>query len=87
MATADWMIGYAPSAAKALSFIASGADPYRAAGWLGMSVEVLLDVYGHHHPTYLRGAARNVTAKPKRDVAVVETVVDLEARQKMMRKA
>lgn len=65
----------------------AGADPWRAAGWLGMSVEVLLDVYGHHHPTYLRGAARNVTAKPKRDVAVVETVVDLEARRKMMRKA
>ena len=31
-----------------------GADPWKAAGFLGMSVEVLLDTYGHHHPEFLR---------------------------------
>src|SRR6185295_6060016 len=34
-----------------------GADPWKASGFLGMSVEVLLDTYGHHHPEFLREAA------------------------------
>jgi hypothetical protein len=28
-----------------------GADPWQAAGYLGMSLDVLLNTYGHHHPT------------------------------------
>lgn len=32
-------------------------DPWKAAGFLEMSVEVLLDTYGHHHPEFLREAA------------------------------
>jgi integrase len=35
----------------------AGTDPYEAAGFLGMSVDTLLDVYGHHHPDYQKGAA------------------------------
>lgn len=29
-----------------------GADPFKAAGFLAMSVETLLRVYGHHHPDH-----------------------------------
>lgn len=35
----------------------AGTDPYRAAGWLAMSLEVLLDTYGHHHPDFQDEAA------------------------------
>lgn len=36
----------------------SGVDPYEAAGYLGMSVETLMDTYGHHHPDFQEKAAR-----------------------------
>jgi hypothetical protein len=47
----------------------AGADKWEAAGFLGMSVEMLDRVYGHHHPDYLPlggsfdrlSAARNST--------------------------
>jgi integrase len=35
----------------------SGVDIFEAAGFLGMSPEVLWEVYGHHHPKFQRGAA------------------------------
>ena len=39
----------------------SGVSMWRAAGFLGMSVETLDRVYGHHHPDYFvrRGGARS----------------------------
>lgn len=43
----------------------TGADPWKAAGFLGMSVQVLLDTYGHHHPDYQRDAANAITQKIK----------------------
>ena len=42
----------------------NGTDPWQAAGFLGMSVETLLRVYGHHHPDYLKDAVEKMTAKP-----------------------
>lgn len=42
----------------------NGVDKWEAAGFLGMSVEILDRVYGHHHPNHLRGAARGF--RPKR---------------------
>jgi integrase len=42
----------------------NGTDPWQAAGYLGMSVKTLLEVYGHHHPDYLRDAVSKMTAKP-----------------------
>jgi integrase len=33
-------------------------DPYEAAGYLGMSVETLMDTYGHHHVDYQQHAAK-----------------------------
>lgn len=43
----------------------NGTDAWQAAGYLGMSVETLLKVYGHHHPDYLSDAVEKMTAKPK----------------------
>lgn len=36
----------------------SKTDPYEAAGFLGMTVDTLLEVYGHHHPDYQSDAAK-----------------------------
>lgn len=36
----------------------AGTDHFEAAGYLGMSVETLLKVYGHHHPSFQSAAAR-----------------------------
>jgi integrase len=58
---------------------------WEAAGFLGMSAEVLLGTYGHHHPDFLHGAANAMTSK-HRD-AVVETVVDLESARERRQKA
>jgi hypothetical protein len=35
-----------------------GVPLWEAAGFLGMTDETLERVYGHHHPDYLRNAAR-----------------------------
>ncbi|NGO52328.1 tyrosine-type recombinase/integrase [Allomesorhizobium camelthorni] len=41
----------------------AGADPWKAAGFLGMTVDVLLSTYGHHHPDYQADAAEKMTSK------------------------
>jgi integrase len=33
-----------------------GVDPWIAAGYLGMTVETLIQNYGHHHPEHLEAA-------------------------------
>jgi hypothetical protein len=38
----------------------AGVDKWEAAGFLGMSVETLDRVYGHHHPAHLRAAAHAI---------------------------
>jgi integrase len=53
-----------------------GVPVWEAAGFLGMSPEVLQETYGHHHPDHLRGAAVAIGQKG-RVVSVAETVVDL----------
>ena len=52
-----------------------GVPIWEAAGFLGMSPEVLQETYGHHHPDYLQGAAAAIGQKG-RYVSVVESVVD-----------
>jgi hypothetical protein len=37
-----------------------GVDKWEAAGFFGMSVEMIDRVYGHHHPDNLRTAARAI---------------------------
>lgn len=34
----------------------AGVDPWEAAGFLGMTVEMLSSRYGHHHPGHLNNA-------------------------------
>ncbi len=43
----------------------TGVDPYEAAGYLGMSVETLLGVYGHHHRDFQHRAARADGRRPR----------------------
>lgn len=40
-----------------------GVDPWVAAGFLGMSLQTLLQTYGHHHPDFMRGAVDAITKK------------------------
>jgi integrase len=46
----------------------NGVDLWTAAGFLGMSVEMLQRVYGHHHPDHLRDATHGISygARAKR---------------------
>ena len=43
----------------------AGTEPWVAAGFLGMTLETLLENYGHHHPDFLAGA-RDAFARMKR---------------------
>jgi integrase len=45
----------------------NGVSMWRAAGFLGMSVETLDGVYGHHHPDYFSDAAEAIGRKPNRN--------------------
>ncbi|GLS34855.1 hypothetical protein GCM10010869_04430 [Mesorhizobium tianshanense] len=40
-----------------------GSDPWAAAGFLGMTVEMLIQTYGHHHPDYQADAAEAIVSK------------------------
>ena len=44
----------------------NGADLWQAAGFLGMTVETLQTVYGHHHPDFQQDAAEAITSAPNR---------------------
>lgn len=65
----------------------AGVPVWTAAGYLGMSVEVLVNTYGHHHPDHLRDAANAFRARPAKDVSVVESVVGQNARRTKSQKA
>jgi integrase len=61
-----------------------GVPIWQAAGYLGMSAEMLDRVYGHHSPDHLKGAAHAITGKNKANVSVVVSVVDeTQARAKL----
>ncbi|MEH2510440.1 hypothetical protein V1291_001794 [Nitrobacteraceae bacterium AZCC 1564] len=44
----------------------AGTDPWQAAGYLGMSLEVLLNTYGHHHPDHMSDAVEKIAKRPER---------------------
>jgi integrase len=50
-----------------------GTDPWEAAGYLGMSVKILIDTYGHHHPDYMKEASGAITRKRETTKRVVGT--------------
>jgi integrase len=62
-----------------------GVPIWEAAGFLGMSPEVLQDTYGHHDPDYLQGATAAIGQKGPY-VSVVETVVSLTEGRKETKK-
>lgn len=43
----------------------AGTDKWEAAGYLGMTLETLERVYGHHHPGHLRGARDALDRRPQ----------------------
>ena len=47
-------------------FMQHGTNMWVAAGYLGLTVEVLERVYGHHHPAYQAEAVENIASKAKR---------------------
>ena len=48
----------------------AGTDMWEAAGYLGMTIEMLSQRYGHHHPNHLAGAKRAFTRHRKLNKAV-----------------
>jgi integrase len=48
----------------------AGVDKWEAAGFLGMSVEMLDRVYGHHHPDHLRTAARAIGYRHRKSLPI-----------------
>jgi hypothetical protein len=55
-----------------------GVPIWQAAGFLGMSAEVLERTYGHHHPDYMRAAAHAITSKQQQNVSLVVSLVEPE---------
>ena len=45
--------------------MAAGVDVYEVSGYTGVSVEVLLSVYGHHHSDFQSKAATATGKRPK----------------------
>ena len=43
----------------------AGTDPWQVAEYLGMTLETLLEQYGHHHPDYLKGPREAFDRAPK----------------------
>jgi integrase len=59
-----------------------GVSTWEAAGFLGMSEKTLREVYGHHHPDYLRVAATAIgTKKP---ISLVNSLVKPQRRQPIL---
>jgi hypothetical protein len=48
----------------------AGVDKWEAAGFLGMTVEMLDRVYGHHHPDHLKVAARAIGYRPRQSLGI-----------------
>jgi hypothetical protein len=55
-----------------------GVPIWQAAGYLGMSAEMVERTYGHHHPEYMRAAAQAITSKQSQNVSLVIPLVKQE---------
>jgi integrase len=55
-----------------------GVPIWQAAGYLGMSAEMVERTYGHHHPEYMRAAAQAITSKQSQNVSLVIPLVKSE---------
>jgi lipopolysaccharide/colanic/teichoic acid biosynthesis glycosyltransferase len=71
----------------------AGVPIWQAAGYLGMSAQMIERTYGHHHPDYMRGAAaaittkqqQNISGQPK-NVSLVVSLVEPENRSQRKQK-
>jgi integrase len=64
----------------------AGVDEWEAAGYLGMSVEVLRTVYGHHHPDFMKGAVKGITSKKNQAKKGAESVPQSVPQQNLSKK-
>jgi integrase len=55
-----------------------GVPIWQAAGFLGMSADMIERTYGHHHPDYMRAAAAAITSKQSQNVSLVVSLVEPE---------
>ena len=60
-----------------------GVGEWQASGFLGMNVETLRNVYGHHHPDHLREAANAIGSR--KPVSLVISLVNARKRRKQAR--
>jgi len=63
----------------------NGVSMWRAAGFLGMSVETLDRVYSHHHPDYFSDAAEAIGRKPKANHPLVVSLVGAASRRQNLK--
>jgi integrase len=63
----------------------NGVNMWRAAGFLGMSLETLDRVYGHHHPDYFSDAAEAIGRKPKANHPLVVSLVGAASRRQNLK--
>jgi integrase len=63
-----------------------GVPIWQAAGFLGMSADMIERTYGHHHPDYMRGAAQAITSKQSQNVSLVVSLVEPENASKRRQK-
>jgi integrase len=54
-----------------------GVPIWQAAGYLGMSAQMIEHTYGHHHPDYMRAAAAAITTKQQQNISGREANVSL----------
>lgn len=59
----------------------NGVAVWEAAGFLGMSPEMVERTYGHHHPDHLKGAAKGFRAA-RRPAQSVEITVEMQKEEK-----
>ena len=64
-----------------------GVPIWQAAGYLGMSAEMIERTYGHHHPDYMRAAAQAITSKQQQNVSLVVSLVEPENEPSKRRKS
>lgn len=64
-----------------------GVPIWQAAGYLGMSPQMIERTYGHHHPDYMRGAAQAITSKRPQNVSLVVSLVEPENSQPKRQKS
>jgi integrase len=63
----------------------AGVPMWEASGYLGMSEKTLRDVYGHHHPDFLKGASEAIGRqnKPQKQSLVISLAAEKTKRAKV----